>query len=338
MNARLSLESIKRCAADNPDLDGAQIAEMVTVGVTKAELLAYVTDRIASMVPPIRRRAAVLTDQPAAGRPAAEWQPEQDMAAGWLTSWMNDHGGEGKAGDIIAAARKDGIAQHTLQRARKRAHVITVKAGVRDGWIWRLEPGGAAAVAAAEVAAHTDRLTEWLRDHGGEATARQLLRSHVAGVRTSAQLTVLLDKYEQRFPGSVREAGQQGKPGPPGLVVTVPPLPGGRIVSAGDCAGSPLLTALLSEYEQTPPVSENMIRNFEGRTAFLRMIRLRNAVKQAGPAGLTRSDASALFGRHLPAQLLDDLLDELVASPNFERGETRTAGRPAETYRAVAAS
>lgn len=50
-------------------------------------------------------------------------------------------------------------------------------------------------------------LAAWLDAHRGQATARELLRAHVAGVRTAAQLRGLLDEYSATFPGSVTADG-----------------------------------------------------------------------------------------------------------------------------------
>ena len=61
--------------------------------------------------------------------------------------------------------------------------------------------------------------------------------------------------------------------------------------------------------------------------------RLTRAVDAAGPAGLTRSEISALFSRNLTAGALDKLLDWLIASGEYEVIRTPTGGRPAETYR-----
>jgi hypothetical protein len=69
-----------------------------------------------------------------------EERSERDEAAEWLTGYLIDHGGEDGAGDIIKAASKVGIAQHTLQRSRSKAGVTTAKSGMRGGWLWRLDP------------------------------------------------------------------------------------------------------------------------------------------------------------------------------------------------------
>jgi AAA domain len=69
----------------------------------------------------------------------SESRSERDEAAEWLRGYLIDNGGEAKAGDAIKAARGDGIAQRTLQTARKRAGVTTAKVGVRGPWLWRLD-------------------------------------------------------------------------------------------------------------------------------------------------------------------------------------------------------
>lgn len=81
------------------------------------------------------RASALLADPE-----TADERAERDEAAEWLAAWLSGHGGEGKAGDIIRAAAKDGIVPRTLQRARRKAHVSTERVGYgRDGcWVWRL--------------------------------------------------------------------------------------------------------------------------------------------------------------------------------------------------------
>lgn len=81
-------------------------------------------------------RAATLLSEP--GDP--DERSDRDEAAGWLIEYLSRHGGEAKAGDVIKDARADGIAQHTLQRARKRAGVATAKATFGGGWVWQLDP------------------------------------------------------------------------------------------------------------------------------------------------------------------------------------------------------
>lgn len=67
---------------------------------------------------------------------------ERDEAAEWLRGYLTDNGGEANAGDVIRAALKElGIPQRTLQRARKRAGVVSVKPGPKVPWLWRLDLG-----------------------------------------------------------------------------------------------------------------------------------------------------------------------------------------------------
>lgn len=63
---------------------------------------------------------------------------ERDEAVEWLDGFLEEHGGEVRAGDAIKAAKADGIAERTLQRARKRAGIASVKAGLHGGWVWQL--------------------------------------------------------------------------------------------------------------------------------------------------------------------------------------------------------
>lgn len=65
------------------------------------------------------------------------------------------------------------------------------------------------------------RLVAYLDAHGGQATRRELLRGHAAGVRKAAELDALLTEYEQVYPGSVTiETPAQG--GRPTTVVRSP--------------------------------------------------------------------------------------------------------------------
>jgi hypothetical protein len=63
-----------------------------------------------------------------------------------------------------------------------------------------------------------------------------------------------------------------------------------------------------------------------------RMDRLIRAI-DAMPPGLTRTEISALFGRHLPREALDELLDDLTGSGGYEVIRVETGGRPTEMYR-----
>ena len=62
--------------------------------------------------------------------------PERDEAVDWLNSYLAEHNGEAPAGEVIEAARRDGITKSTLYRARKRAGVISAKSSFHGGWIW----------------------------------------------------------------------------------------------------------------------------------------------------------------------------------------------------------
>jgi putative DNA primase/helicase len=64
----------------------------------------------------------------------------RDEASEWLIDYLETNGGRAKAGDAIRAAAADGIAKATLTRARKRAGITSVKAGMEGGWVWSLEP------------------------------------------------------------------------------------------------------------------------------------------------------------------------------------------------------
>ena len=64
---------------------------------------------------------------------------ERDEAEEWLTSYLIDRNGEASAGDVLKAARADGIAPRTVQRARKRTGVTTAKASFGGGWVWQLD-------------------------------------------------------------------------------------------------------------------------------------------------------------------------------------------------------
>jgi hypothetical protein len=65
---------------------------------------------------------------------------DRDEAAEWLTAYLDDHDGQVSAGDAIKAAGLDGINKTTLHRARKRAGIVSVKAGLHGGWLWQ-HPG-----------------------------------------------------------------------------------------------------------------------------------------------------------------------------------------------------
>lgn len=51
------------------------------------------------------------------------------------------------------------------------------------------------------------------------------------------------------------------------------------------------------------------------------------------PTGLTRTEISGLFGRHLPRQVLDELIAGLLDGGGYEIIRVETGGRPVEVYR-----
>jgi hypothetical protein len=67
-----------------------------------------------------------------------------------------------------------------------------------------------------------------------------------------------------------------------------------------------------------------------------RLDRIRRNIDAAGQDGLTRSAISGLFSRNLAKTVLDELLDGLVDTGEYERFDRATGGRPAEAYRKVA--
>lgn len=62
---------------------------------------------------------------------------ERDYAAEWLVEYLTKQGPT-KAGDVIKAARSDGIAERTLKRARQRAGVESVRRGFGEGAAWSI--------------------------------------------------------------------------------------------------------------------------------------------------------------------------------------------------------
>jgi len=83
------------------------------------------------------RRARDLLAEPA----SEDDRSERDQAAEWLTGYLTDSGGEAAAKDVKKAARADGIAERTLDRARARAKVTTGRSGFGKGavYVWRLD-------------------------------------------------------------------------------------------------------------------------------------------------------------------------------------------------------
>lgn len=64
-----------------------------------------------------------------------------------------------------------------------------------------------------------------------------------------------------------------------------------------------------------------------------RIDRVRRAIDGTGPAGLGRTDISALFSRNVTRPQLDELLTTLTATGGYEALTVATGGRPALRYR-----
>ncbi len=74
------------------------------------------------------------------GNQVAEERSELDEAWEWLRQHLEGEGGTAAAGKVIWAAKRDGIAERILQRARKKNGVVSRKAA--DGWIWTVLTNG----------------------------------------------------------------------------------------------------------------------------------------------------------------------------------------------------
>lgn len=87
------------------------------------------------------------TDQNArdllAGPEADSGLSETDEAAEWLRDHLLSQGGSAPAGEVIKAARRDGIAERTLQRARARKKTGVASRRVGTNWAWSLEGANA---------------------------------------------------------------------------------------------------------------------------------------------------------------------------------------------------
>ena len=98
---------------------------------------------------------------------------------------------------------------------------------------WRALPTAAALALTYQAAVlndAVDTLAAWLEHHGGAATPRELKLAHVAGVRTTGDLNLLLKRYGATYPGTIKptEPGPQG--GRPGRLVLAP-----RRARVGEC-------------------------------------------------------------------------------------------------------
>lgn len=63
---------------------------------------------------------------------------ERDEAAEWLRGYLTDSGGEASAGDVLKAAKRDGFAERTVQRARHKVGVKSQRSGFGKEWVWTL--------------------------------------------------------------------------------------------------------------------------------------------------------------------------------------------------------
>ena len=67
---------------------------------------------------------------------------ERDEAAQWLVTFLSDpkNGGECAATELLKAGEKDGFSKDVLKRAKKKAEVVSQKAGGTGvGWVWALK-------------------------------------------------------------------------------------------------------------------------------------------------------------------------------------------------------
>lgn len=71
----------------------------------------------------------------------------------------------------------------------------------------------------------------------------------------------------------------------------------------------------------------------DGRRRDPRTDRIVRALDGAGDIGLTQTEISALFSRKLSADVLKELLGELIQTGYYEKFQRPTGGRPADVYR-----
>lgn len=63
---------------------------------------------------------------------------EQDDIAAQVVDYLTQRGGTATASEVLRELTTAGYPKHTVQRARKRAGVRTVKDGMHGGWLWTL--------------------------------------------------------------------------------------------------------------------------------------------------------------------------------------------------------
>jgi hypothetical protein len=162
----LLLRHLNKASGGNPLYRGG--GSIVIVGAARAAMLAAVDpddetrrvlavtkSNLAAMPPALAYR---LVDSPDHGCARVEWlgatehraadllgrhedddeRSERDEAAEWLLSYLSDREGEAKAADVLKAAKADGIAERTMQRARKRAGIESQRRGFGEGAVWTI--------------------------------------------------------------------------------------------------------------------------------------------------------------------------------------------------------
>lgn len=70
---------------------------------------------------------------------SSDERTERDEAVEWLLAYLEHHGGTVKRAEAIRDAKRDGIAQRTLERARDRAGIRSERAGFGQGADWTTE-------------------------------------------------------------------------------------------------------------------------------------------------------------------------------------------------------
>jgi hypothetical protein len=113
--------------------------------------------------------------------------------------------------------RRDRVGEDHVDRA---ARIVEF---VLDCWRALPEQGSLALSRRDEVLDRgIGKLIPWLEEHGGQATVRDLLRAHVAGVRTASDLGALLERYEASYPGAITRGVKPSGGGTPTTIVRAP--------------------------------------------------------------------------------------------------------------------
>lgn len=81
-------------------------------------------------------------DLMAASQESVDDRTDRNDAAQWLRDHLINAGGEAAQADVVKEGSKHGFSQDTLKRAKKRAGVISRKAGMGSGWVWAIDPEG----------------------------------------------------------------------------------------------------------------------------------------------------------------------------------------------------